>query len=45
LGLSLLAVLIADTSLTRVAIRLVALAVVAGIVWLAWQSWLRARLP
>jgi hypothetical protein len=45
LGLALLAVLIADTSLTRMAIRLIVLAVVAGIVWGGWQTWLRSRLP
>jgi hypothetical protein len=45
LGLALLAVLIADTSLTRMVIRLIALAVVAGIVWGGWQTWLRSRLP
>jgi hypothetical protein len=45
LGSALLAVLIADTSLTRMVIRLIVLAVVAGIVWGGWQTWLRSRLP
>jgi hypothetical protein len=45
LGLALLAVLIADTSLTRMAIRLAALAVAVGIVWGGWQAWLRGHLP
>lgn len=45
LGMALLAVLIADTSLTRMVIRLVALAVVAGIVRYSWQRWLRSHLP
>ena len=44
-GLALLAVLVADTNLPRMAIRLIALAVMAGIVWYGWQRWLRARLP
>ena len=45
LGLALLAVLVADTNLPRMAIRLIALAVMTGIVWYGWQRWLRARLP
>jgi hypothetical protein len=45
LGLALLAVLVADTSLTRMAIRLVALAVVIGLVWGGWRTWLHSRLP
>ncbi|NDJ76640.1 MAG: hypothetical protein GYB65_10310 [Chloroflexi bacterium] len=45
LGLAMLAVLVADTSLTRVAVRLLALIFVAGVVWTAWQTWLQTRLP
>jgi hypothetical protein len=45
LGLAILAVLVADTNLGRVAIRLLALAVVVGLVWIGWQVWLRARSP
>jgi hypothetical protein len=45
LGVALLAVLIADTSPARMFIRLLALAVVAGLLLAGWQSWLRSRLP
>ncbi len=45
LGFALLAVLVADTDPVQMLIRLVALVVVAGLVWVAWQRWLRARLP
>ncbi|NLX11579.1 MAG: hypothetical protein GXY36_18185 [Chloroflexi bacterium] len=45
LGLAVVAVLIADTDLVLVLIRLLALAVVGGLVWFAWQRWLRERLP
>jgi hypothetical protein len=45
LGIALLTVLVVDTSLSRMAIRLVALAVVAGVVWGGWRRWLRTRVP
>jgi hypothetical protein len=45
LGLALLAVLIADTNPVRMLIRLVALVIVAGVIWYSWQRWLRSRLP
>jgi hypothetical protein len=45
LGLLMLAVMVADTSLTRIAIRLVALVVAAGLLWGGWLVWLRRRIP
>jgi hypothetical protein len=45
IGLLILAVLIADTSLTRIAIRLVALVLTAGLLWGGWLVWLRRRIP
>ncbi len=44
IGLAVLAVLVADTNLARVAVRLVALLIAAGIGWGAWQV-RRSRLP
>jgi hypothetical protein len=45
LGLLILAVLVADTSLTRIAIRLIALVVAGGLLWGGWVVWLRKRIP
>lgn len=45
LGMSILAVLVADVSLSRMVIRVLALAFVMGVVWTAWQTWLQSRLP
>jgi len=45
LGMAVLTVLVADTDITRMVVRLLALIVVAGVVWFTWQRWLRARLP
>jgi hypothetical protein len=45
LGLAVVAVLVADTSLTRMGMRLLALAAVVAGVGFAWQRWLRSRVP
>jgi hypothetical protein len=45
IGLLILAVVVADTSLTRIAIRLVALVVAGGLLWGGWLVWLRRRIP
>jgi hypothetical protein len=44
-GIAILAVLVADTSLGNVLVRLLALVIVAAVVWIGWQRWLRSRLP
>lgn len=44
-GIMILAVLIADTDLGNVLVRLLALIIVAAAVWIGWQRWLRSRLP
>jgi hypothetical protein len=45
LGLLILAVLVADTSLTRIAVRLLALVIAGGLLWGGWLVWLRRRIP
>jgi hypothetical protein len=45
IGLLILAVLVADTSLTRITIRLVALVLAVGLLWGGWLVWLRRRVP
>jgi hypothetical protein len=45
LGVAALTVLIADASLARMGARLLALVIVAGVVWIGWRVWLRARVP
>ncbi len=41
IGLALLAVLVIDTDLTQVGIRLLALAAVSVLAWLGWRRWIR----
>jgi len=43
-GLLILAVLVADTSLTRIAVRLLALVLAGGLLWGGWVMWLRERI-
>lgn len=45
LGLAMLAVMVADASLARMGLHLLALVIVAGLVFGAWQFWLRRRVP
>ena len=45
LGLAILAVLVTDASLSQMALHLLALIVVMGLVFAAWQFWLRRRMP
>jgi hypothetical protein len=45
LGLALLTVLIADTSPARIAVRLVALALVTGLLVGGWQYWRQKHPP
>jgi hypothetical protein len=44
-GLAILAVLVADTNLGNVLVRLLALVIVAAAVWIGWQRWLRSHMP
>ncbi len=45
LGLAILAVLVADANLSQVGLHLLALVIVAALVFAAWQFWLRRRFP
>jgi hypothetical protein len=44
-GVAILAVLVADTNVGNVLVRLLALVIIGAAVWIGWQRWLRSHVP